>query len=68
MRGTVTRMVRERGFGFIKDDGGGEYFFHRTAVVDNRFDEMREGKTIVEFDEEKHDKGPRAQHVEIIAR
>ena len=30
--GTIKRLVRDRGFGFIRDDGGQEWFFHRSSV------------------------------------
>lgn len=68
-RGTVKRMVRDRGFGFIRDEQGGEFFFHRSAcVASDAFDVMREDKTIVEFTEEANPKGPRATDIEIVAR
>ncbi|PYV01868.1 MAG: hypothetical protein DMG26_12605, partial [Acidobacteria bacterium] len=30
MRGTIKRVVRDRGFGFIHADDGREIFFHHT--------------------------------------
>ena len=30
MTGTIKRIVKEKGFGFIAPEKGGEYFFHRT--------------------------------------
>ena len=35
--GTFKRLVRDRGFGFIRDDGGQEWFFHRSAVKAGTF-------------------------------
>jgi hypothetical protein len=29
--------VRDRGFGFIRDEGGQEWFFHRSSVTDGAF-------------------------------
>ena len=56
--GTIKRLVRDRGFGSIRDDSGQEWFFHRSAVqVD--FDQLSEGQR-ASFDEEPSDKGPRA--------
>ena len=49
MKGTISRLVRDRGFGFIKSDDGQETFFHRTAVQDASFDTLR-GDETVEFD------------------
>ena len=54
--GTIKRLVRDRGFGFIRDDGGQEWFFHRSSVQGS-FDQLNEGQR-VSFDEEPSAKGP----------
>jgi CspA family cold shock protein len=59
--GTIKRLVRDRGFGFIRDDGGQEWFFHRSAVQGS-FDQLNEGQR-VNFEEEPSAKGPRAGNV-----
>lgn len=59
--GTIKRLVRDRGFGFIRDDGGQEWFFHRSSVQGS-FDQLNEGER-VSFDEEPSAKGPRAGNV-----
>ena len=59
--GTIKRLVRDRGFGFIKDDSGQEWFFHRSTVQGD-FEQLSEGQR-VSFDEEPSDKGPRAGNV-----
>ena len=59
--GTIKRLVRDRGFGFIRDDGGQEWFFHRSSVQGS-FDQLNEGQR-VSFDEEPSAKGPRAGNV-----
>ena len=41
--GTIKRLVRDRGFGFIRDEGGQEWFFHRSAVKEGSFDQLNEG-------------------------
>ena len=60
--GIIKRLVRDRGFGFIKDDGGQEWFFHRSSVQAGAFDELNEGQR-VSFDEEPSAKGPRAGNI-----
>ncbi len=64
--GTITRLVRDRGFGFIKPDGGTEdVFFHSSSVDQPTFDELNEGQQ-VEFDTEADTRQPdrsRAIHV-----
>ncbi len=59
--GIIKRLVRDRGFGFIRDDAGQEWFFHRSAVPSG-FDQLNEGQR-VSFDEELSAKGPRASNV-----
>ena len=60
--GTIKRLVRDRGFGFIRDDGGQEWFFHRSAVTSGEFEQLNEGQR-VSFDEEPSAKGPRAGNI-----
>ena len=60
--GTIKRLVRDRGFGFIRDDGGQEWFFHRSAVASGAFEQLNEGQR-VSFDEEPSAKGPRAGNI-----
>ena len=59
--GTIKRIARDKGFGFIRDASGQEYFFHRSAVQ-GTFDALTEGQR-VNFDEEDSPKGPRATNV-----
>jgi cold shock CspA family protein len=34
MNGTISKVLLEKGFGFIRGDDGQEYFMHRTAIRD----------------------------------
>ncbi len=63
--GTIKRLVRDRGFGFIRDEGGTEWFFHRSGVVGNGFDQLAEGQAVT-FEEEQSAKGPRAGAVKAV--
>lgn len=60
--GTIKRLVKDRGFGFIRDDGGQEWFFHRTSIKVGSFEQLNEGQR-VSFDEEPSAKGPRAGNI-----
>lgn len=62
MQGTIKRIVRDRGFGFIRSSEGQEIFFHRSSLQQLNFDDLREGEA-VDFDVEKGEKGPRATAV-----
>jgi CspA family cold shock protein len=61
MFGTIKRIVRDKGFGFIvPDDGSDEVFFHRTRMAPKvYFEDLREGEE-VEFQVRKGEKGPQA--------
>jgi CspA family cold shock protein len=62
MQGTIKRVIRDRGFGFIRSADGQEVFFHRSSLQQLNFDGLKEGET-VEFDMERGEKGPRATTV-----
>lgn len=55
--------LNEKGFGFIIQEGvEGNVFFHKTALVDVAFEELKVGDA-VSFDTEQAEKGPRAVNV-----
>ena len=66
--GTITRLVRDRGFGFIQVEGRTEeVFFHTSSVEQPTFDELNEGQK-VEFEVEPDPRQPqrsRASHVRL---
>lgn len=62
MNGTVVRVVRDKGFGFIRGNDNIERFFHRSAVQGGGFDNLTEGQAVT-FDHENGTKGPRATNV-----
>lgn len=64
-RGTVKRIVRDRGFGFIRSADGKEVFFHRSALVGMDMGALSEGQK-VEFMLEDSPKGPRASRVRVV--
>lgn len=65
-KGTVKRIMRERGFGFISAEDGREVFFHRSEVQDVDFDELQEGDHL-EFSIVKGTKGPQAIGVKRVS-
>lgn len=60
LTGTIRTLRVDKVFGFIKDDTGKGYFFHRSAVYGEGLDNLREGDS-VEFDVAQEPKGPRAR-------
>jgi len=65
-KGTIKKLVKDRGFGFISDTDGREVFFHQSSLVDAKFDDLHDSQE-VEFDIEKSPKGPRAINVKPVA-
>jgi CspA family cold shock protein len=64
MTGTIRTLVTDKGFGFIKGEDGVDYFFHRSALVGVKFDELTQGRA-VQFEPGEGSKGPRAEDVSV---
>jgi CspA family cold shock protein len=64
MTGTIKRIIKDRGFGFIAPDEGNEdVFFSRSSLAPKiYFEDLREGDE-VEFLMRPGEKGPRALNV-----
>ncbi len=70
MQGKISGKNEEKGFGFITPDGmedakGNNVFFHTSAVEGTSFEELAIG-TMVTYETEASDKGPRAVHVQKV--
>jgi CspA family cold shock protein len=63
LNGTVKRLVSDKGFGFVADTNGSEYFFHQSACA--QFDAMHEGQNVT-FEAGQGPKGPRAENVRVV--
>ena len=55
-KGTIGRLITDRGFGFITTEQGENLFFHRNELQGVDFDSLREGQE-VEFEVEKGPSG-----------
>jgi len=64
--GTIKKLVRDKGFGFIvPDDGSDDVFFHRSRLGPKmQFDDLREGDQ-VQFQVRPGEKGPQAFDVKV---
>ena len=57
--GKIARLVRDRGFGFIRPEGASQdIFFHSSAVGSAIFDTLNEGQP-VEFEQESDPRDPK---------
>lgn len=64
-KGTIKRLISDRGFGFIRTAQGTDLFFHRSEIQDVQFANLIEGQE-VEFDMGRgSDSRPRAVRVRL---
>ncbi len=66
MFGTIKKVIKDKGFGFITpDDGTDEVFFHSSRLSPKvYFEDLREGEQ-VQFDVRPGDKGPQAFNLRL---
>ena len=65
MTGKISRVIAEKGFGFIAGEDGKEYFMHRSAIRDGSvFEQLRDGQPVT-FEVGSGEKGPRAENVRL---
>jgi CspA family cold shock protein len=61
-RGSVKWFSEAKGYGFIREDSGEEFFVHHSAIQAEGFRTLAEGQ-IVEFDPTEGQKGKQAENV-----
>ena len=61
-KGKIKKMVRDRGFGFIRGDDGKEVCFHRSGLNAADYDALSEGDN-VEYVVQEGPRGARAENV-----
>lgn len=65
-RGTIRRLITDRGFGFIRTAESREIFFHRSQLQGVQFAMLREGQE-VEFEvTQGRDGRPQAVKVRLV--
>ena len=65
VKGKIKKLVRERGFGFVRGDDGREVFFHRSGLGPADYDALSEGD-VVEYVVQEGPRGARAENVRAI--
>ena len=65
MKGTIKKIIQERGFGFINAENGKEIFFHSSSLEGTSIEALEEGAN-VEFNVEEGPKGPKAANVKVV--
>ncbi len=66
VRGKIKKLVRERGFGFVRGDDGKEVFFHRSGLGSTDYDSLSEGD-VVEYVVQEGPRGARAENVRAVS-
>ena len=66
MKGTIAKLIADRGFGFIKpaEEGEKEVFFHARVIEGTTFEELSEGQAVT-YEVEDGPKGPAASTVSV---
>ena len=66
-QGTVIRLIRDRGFGFVSTQGGKEIFFHHSTLAPGVFDSLREGQQLsFNVEDDARGRGERAVNVTVL--
>jgi len=65
VRGVVTKMFADKGFGFARGEDGVSRFFHASWVEWGKFDMLQVGTT-VDFIPEEGEKGAQAKGVSPV--
>jgi CspA family cold shock protein len=65
--GTIARVFRTKGYGYIQANGDSQIYFHRDALEGLSFDEVSKGMHVT-FELEEGGKGPRAARVFLAGR
>jgi CspA family cold shock protein len=63
--GTVKWFNKDKGYGFIERDSGGDIFVHYSAIAGDGFRSLMDGSR-VEFEVVMDAKGPQAKEVNAI--
>ena len=66
VKGKIKKLVRDRGFGFVRGDDGKEVFFHRSGLGATDYDSLSEGD-VVEYVVQEGPRGARAENVRSVS-
>lgn len=65
--GHVKSVIHDKGFGFVRDAEGGEWFFHKSQCFPKGTFTVLAVGTKVDFAPNEHnEKGPRAEDVRLL--
>lgn len=66
-QGSIVRLIRDRGFGFVSTQSGKEVFMHHSALPPGVFDSLHEGQNLeFEIENDARGRGERAVNVRLL--
>jgi cold shock CspA family protein/ribosome-associated translation inhibitor RaiA len=65
--GTVVRLERSDGYGFLETEDGAEIYFHENALVNGDLSDLSVGSRVT-FAEAQGDEGPQASTVRLLGK
>jgi CspA family cold shock protein len=66
-QGTIIRLIKDRGFGFVSTANGKEVFLHASTLPQGVFDTLQEGQAVsFDIENDPGGRGERAANVEIL--
>jgi len=65
MTGQIKTLNEDKGYGFIKAEGGGEFFFHVSGLSGCFMRDLRPGMKVT-FETTRTPKGMRAEQVSLV--
>lgn len=66
LTGKIYRLVRDRGFGFLRTDDGRDWFFHRSELRNTTFENVAEGMQAEFLPVPDAPKGARATEIHVL--
>jgi cold shock protein len=65
--GQVIRLVRDRGFGFVRTRSNEEIFFHHSTLPPGVFDSLQDGQELeFQIEDDARGRGKRAVNVQLV--
>jgi CspA family cold shock protein len=66
-QGPIVRIIRDRGFAFVRTEDGSEVFLHHSTLPRGEFDTLQEGQEVVfDIENDQRGRGQRATNVRVV--
>jgi cold shock protein len=66
-QGPIVRIIRDRGFAFVRTDDGSEIFMHHSTLPSGVFDTLQENQEVsFDIENDPRGRGQRAVNVSVL--